>query len=156
MSKLFFTPSRMAMLGTTTINLVQPYTVCSVRTSSWRYRRSLSHYWFHLHRRAVAPSFQTEFFILMDVVLGLNLSDVVKEPPYPWLGRLFIAQAIAHIIVISKDIGLKWFWCHASCCPPLYSFPYPSQYSRLFVVWATPEDVSLTLSTASVWYCCIF
>ena len=34
---------------------------------------------FHLHVELAGTELLTEFFILMDIVLGLNLSDVVKE-----------------------------------------------------------------------------
>ena len=46
----------------------------------------------------------------MDIVLGLNLSDVVKES-HLIHGKavVLIAQAIARIIAISKNIGLNEF-----------------------------------------------
>ena len=71
---------------------------------------SLSRTGFHLHIELAGSEFLTEFFILMDVVLGLNLSDVVKES-HLIHGKavVLIAQAIARIIVISKNIGLNEF-----------------------------------------------
>ena len=70
----------------------------------------LSRTGFHLHVELAGSEFLTESFILMDVVLGLNLSDVVKES-HLIHGKavVLIAQAIARIIAISKNIGLNEF-----------------------------------------------
>ena len=71
---------------------------------------SLSRTGFHLHVELAGSEFLTEFFILMDVVLGLNLSDVVKES-HLIHGKavVLITQVIAGIIAIGKDICLNEF-----------------------------------------------
>ena len=71
---------------------------------------SLSRTGFHLHVELAGSEFLTEFFILMDVVLCLNLSDVVKES-HLIHGKavVLITQVIAGIIAIGKDICLNEF-----------------------------------------------
>ena len=70
----------------------------------------LSRTGFHLHIELAGSEFLTEFFILMDVVLCLNLSDVVKESHLiHGEAVVLIAQAIAGIIAISKDIRMFYF-----------------------------------------------
>ena len=71
---------------------------------------SLSRTGFHLHIELAGSEFLTEFFILMDVVLGLNLPDVVKESHFIHSKAVvLIAQAIADIIAIGKDIWMFYF-----------------------------------------------
>ena len=70
----------------------------------------LSRTGFHLHIELAGTEFLTEFFILMDVVLGLNLSDVVKKSHFiHGKAVVLIAQTIARIIAIGKDICLNEF-----------------------------------------------
>lgn len=70
----------------------------------------LSRTGFHFHVELAGTEFLTEFFILMDVVLGLNLSDVVEESHFIHSQAVvLIAQVIGGIIAISKNIGLNEF-----------------------------------------------
>ena len=70
----------------------------------------LSRTGFHLHVELAGSEFLTEFFILMDVVLGLNLSDVVEESHLIHSKAIvLITQTIAGIIAIGKDICLNDF-----------------------------------------------
>ena len=96
------------MLGTTTIKLVQPY--CLFSSNSLDIDVCLSRTGFHLHIELAGTEFLTEFFILMDIVIGLNLSDVVEESHFIHSQAvILIPQAIAGIIAISKNIGLNEF-----------------------------------------------
>ena len=71
---------------------------------------SLSRTGFHFHVELAGTEFLTEFFILMDVVLGLNLSDVVEESHLIHSEAVvLIAQVIAGIFAIGKDIGMNEF-----------------------------------------------
>ena len=70
----------------------------------------LSRTGFHLHVELAGTEFLTEFFILMDVVIGLNLSDVVEESHFIHSKAVvLITQVIAGIIAISKDIWMFYF-----------------------------------------------
>lgn len=91
----------------------------------------------------------TEFFILMDIVLGLNLPDVVKESHFIHSKAVvLIAQAIADIIAIGKDIWMFYFDINF-LLSTTYSFPLSILYSRL--AWlGCPLKTLMTLSTASV------
>ena len=71
---------------------------------------SLSRTGFHLYIELAGTEFLTEFFILMYVVLGLNLSDVVEESHLVYgEAVVLIPQVIADIIAIGKDIWMFYF-----------------------------------------------
>ena len=61
----------------------------------------------HLHVELAGSEFLTEFFILMDIVLGLNLSDVVEESHLVHgEAVVLVAQAAIDVVAIGKGVGL--------------------------------------------------